>query len=65
MKLKLWMVTHKVKQGAMAKRLGISRVHLNGIINERSRPSPGLAKRIETETRGRVKAIELLYPTEA
>jgi transcriptional regulator with XRE-family HTH domain len=36
--------------------------HLNNILRGIRHPSPALAKRIETATGGKVKAISLLYP---
>jgi transcriptional regulator with XRE-family HTH domain len=39
-----------MKQGELAKRLGISRTYLNGILNGKRRPSIKLAKKISKIT---------------
>lgn len=47
-------------QGALAARAGISSGQLSRVASGRSRPSPELAKRIETATAGEVSAARLL-----
>lgn len=48
-------------QGDFAKKVGVSREYLNGIINSGKRPSPNLAAAIEQATGGAVTRMELLY----
>lgn len=64
MRLDVYMKLHKISQGDMAERLGITRVHTNMIANGNSVPSRRIAKKIEELTNGSVSRLELLYPFE-
>lgn len=54
------MPTMNMNQRELARRLGVNHVHLNAVLRGRKRPSPILARRIERETEGHIKAADLL-----
>ncbi len=62
MHLDEYLFRKKITTVAMAKRLGVSRVHLYQIKAKRKIASPKLAKAVEIATEGMVSAEELLYP---
>ena len=52
----------RITQVDFAKKLGISRGHLNQILHGIKHPSRKLANKIEEESEGKVTAVELLFP---
>lgn len=60
MKLKIYLCTNNITQTDFAKKLGISRSHLNLIVSGKQRPSKSLANLIETITEGEVTANYML-----
>lgn len=50
----------KGSAGALAERLGITRQHLSQVLHGHTRPSGRLAFAIEAETRGKIKAKDLI-----
>ena len=46
--------------GELARLVGVGRVHLSEVLNHKTSPSVELAKRIEVETGGAIKAADLL-----
>ena len=61
MKLKSFLKKHGDAK-KLAQKLNIHHVYLNSIINNRRRPSPPLALRIQEATGGAVTVMELLFP---
>jgi transcriptional regulator with XRE-family HTH domain len=55
-----WRKLHDVTQEQLAQAIGTSRPHLSKVERGATEPSPDLAKRIETYTRGEVTAASLL-----
>lgn len=62
MDLREFLFKKGITQIEFAKKLGISRGHLNQILHKTKHPSRKLAKEIEEQTEGKVAAIELLFP---
>jgi len=62
MDLREFLFKKGITQIEFAKKLGISRGHLNQILHKTKHPSRKLAKEIEEQTEGKVTAIELLFP---
>lgn len=60
MKLREYLFVKKMTIQEFSENIDYSRVHISGIVNEKLKPSRKLAKRIEKETKGEVKAEELL-----
>jgi plasmid maintenance system antidote protein VapI len=64
MKLKLYLVSKKITVTEFANELGVSRNHLNGIVNERYKCGKSLAFKIEIKTGGEIKVEDLLNEKE-
>lgn len=60
MKLALYLAKHNITIKAFSEQIGYSREQISGIKRGKLRPSPRLAKIIETATNGEVKAKDLL-----
>ena len=60
MKLHEYLLKNKIKQIDFASKLGISRMHLNRIINETRSPSKKLATKITKLTKGKVSFVSLM-----
>jgi transcriptional regulator with XRE-family HTH domain len=60
MKLREYLFIHRMTVKEFSELVDYSRTHLSAIVNEKLRPSPKLARRIEKETNGEVKAEDLL-----
>ena len=60
MKLREYLFVRRMSVKEFSEILDYSRTHLSAIVNETQKPSPKLARRIEKETKGEVKAEELL-----
>jgi plasmid maintenance system antidote protein VapI len=60
MKLREYLFVHRMTVKEFSELVDYSRTHLSAIINEKLKPSPKLARRIEKETNGEVKAEDLL-----
>ena len=65
MLLKEYLFRAKITVAQFARDMNISRTHADRLVNQKYRPSPELAKRIEEATDGKVTRHELLYPNEA
>lgn len=61
MNFREYLFKKRISQVEFAKKLGVSRGHLNQILHGNKHPSRKLAKKIEEETEGKVTAIELLF----
>lgn len=64
MDLREWLFRKRKTVTDFAKEIGVSRNHINGIVNGRGKPSAKLAKQIQDATHGEVSIMELLYPQE-
>lgn len=64
MDLREWLFRKRITVTDFAKKVGVSRNHINAIVNNRGRPGPELAKKIQEETKGEVTVMELLFPPE-
>ncbi len=64
MDLRTYLFHNRISVTDFSKILGCSRIHLSEIVNGRRIPSLMLAKAIERETKGKVKASELLKDKE-
>ncbi|MEC7839051.1 MAG: helix-turn-helix transcriptional regulator [Chlamydiota bacterium] len=62
MKLDEYLFRKKLSRIAFAEKIGISRGHLQHILNGSRRPSIPLAKKIEEATDGKVSKEEVLFP---
>jgi DNA-binding transcriptional regulator YdaS (Cro superfamily) len=62
MDLKTYFKKYNVKRKIFCEDVGIHYQHLNNILRGQRHPSAKLAKKIELATKGKVKAITLLYP---
>lgn len=62
MKLDEYLFRKKLSRTAFAEKLGISRGHLQHILNRSRRPSVPLAKKIEEATDEKVSKEEVLFP---
>ncbi len=60
MKLREYLFVHRMTVKEFSELLDYSRTHLSAIVNEKLKPSPKLARRIEKETNGEVKAEDLI-----
>lgn len=60
MKLREYLFIHRMTVKEFSELVDYSRTHLSAIVNEKLKPSPKLARRIEKETNGEVKADEFL-----
>ena len=60
MKLREYLFVHRMTVKEFSALVDYSRTHLSAIVNDKLRPSAKLARRIEKETNGEVKAEELL-----
>jgi len=60
MKLREYLFVHRMTVKEFSSLVDYSRTHLSAIVNEKLKPSPKLARRIEKETNGKVKAEDLL-----
>jgi len=60
MELKVWLWENKVTTGHFAERLKCNRAHLAQICSYKRMPGIELARKIEAETRGQVKARYIL-----
>ena len=61
MKLKEFVSAHGASK-KLAASIGVHHVYMNALVNNRRRPSPRLALRIQEATGGAVTVMELLYP---
>lgn len=64
MNLKDYLKDHQIKINDLAKKLGIDRSHLSGVIHKRYIPSYSLAKAIEKFTNSNVLVDDLIPPKE-
>jgi transcriptional regulator with XRE-family HTH domain len=64
MDLREWLFRKRKSVTDFAKEIGVSRNHINAIVNGRGRPGANLAKQIQNATNGEVTIMELLYPQE-
>lgn len=64
MDLKDYLKDHQIKINDLAKKLGIARNHLSGVVNKRYIPSYSLAKAIEKFTNRNVLVDDLIPPKE-
>jgi transcriptional regulator with XRE-family HTH domain len=62
MNLDEYLFRTKQSKTSFAQKLGISRGHLQHILNGSRRPSVSLAKKIEEITEGKVSKAEVLFP---
>jgi len=62
MNLDEYLFRTKQSRTSFAQKLGISRGHLQHILNGSRRPSVPLAKKIEESTQGKVSKEEMLFP---
>lgn len=62
MNLREWLFRNKTSVTDFAKKVEVSRTHLNLISCGVRKPSPELAKRIEKATKGKVTKEEVLFP---
>jgi transcriptional regulator with XRE-family HTH domain len=60
MELREYLFRERLTVTAFAKQLGVSRNHINKIVNGHGRPGVALARLIEHETQGKVTAQEML-----
>ncbi|MEN8236160.1 MAG: helix-turn-helix domain-containing protein [Pseudomonadota bacterium] len=62
MNLREWLFRERKTVTELAKKIVVSRTHLNLVSTGKKRPSPDLAKKIEEATNGKVTRDELLFP---
>lgn len=62
MDLREYLFHNRLTQKEMSKRLGISKKYMCDIVHGKHRPSMRLARDIEVETKGEIKAIDLVCP---
>lgn len=62
MNLREWLFRKRRKVTDFAKEVGVSRNHINMIVNDHAKPGAGLAAKIEAATNGEVTLRELLFP---
>ncbi len=60
MNLRDYLSIHRLSVKEFSHAVDYSRTHLSAIVNGKLKPSPKLARRIEKETNGEVKAEDLL-----
>ena len=60
MNLREYLFQHRMSVTDFSQLVDYSRTHLSAIVNGKLKPSPKLARRIEKETQGEVKAKDLL-----
>lgn len=62
MRLQDYISDQKIRQNALADRVGISTAFMSQICNGIRRPGADIALKIEEVTGGKVTVLELLYP---
>jgi len=62
MKFKAYIEENQVNLKSLAEDLGVSHNYVTYLRDNKRRPSPQLALKIETITNGQVSRLELLYP---
>jgi DNA-binding transcriptional regulator YdaS (Cro superfamily) len=62
MNLREWLFRNHITVTDLAKKIGVSRSHLNGVVLQWRSPSSKLAKKISEATNGEVTINELLFP---
>ncbi len=60
MELREYLFRQRLKISDFAKKLGYGRTYINEIVNGTKKPGKHLARQIERETEGQVKAEDLL-----
>ena len=60
MNLRDYLSIHRLSVKEFSQSVDYSRTHLSAIVNGKLKPSPKLARRIEKETNGEVKAQDLM-----
>lgn len=60
MNLRDYLSMHRIAVTDFSELVDYSRTHISAIVNGKLKPSPKLARRIEKETKGEVKAEDLL-----
>lgn len=60
MKVKEWIAEKKMTQADLAEWLEVDRSWINQVLNGKRKPSAKIARRIESITNGRIKAVQVM-----